>query len=99
MQTSDLVKRRYSTRFNNLPADFEAAAPPIPSLPNVDFSKYDQSGDWRPPPSRGGGGSSALQVDARALRDPKFNPDQCMFLSLEMLLIPVNVNRCGQDIE
>ena len=31
--TSDLVKRRYSTRFTNLPDFSNADAPPVPSLP------------------------------------------------------------------
>ncbi|KAH8894109.1 Metallo-dependent phosphatase [Thozetella sp. PMI_491] len=72
-KTSDLVKRRYSTRFNNLPTDFDPTAPPMPSMAN--FDKYDQPRERRPPPSRGGGGGP-LQVDIRALRDPKFVPDQ-----------------------
>src|SRR5271155_5668788 len=31
-ETSDLVKRRYSTRFNQLP-DFSSGAPAVPGLP------------------------------------------------------------------
>jgi hypothetical protein len=75
LQTSDLVKRRYSTRFNNLPADFDPTAPPIPSLPNLD--KYDPGRDRRGfPVSRGGTGGNAPAVDLKALRDPKLVPDQ-----------------------
>lgn len=72
-QTSDLVKRRYSSRFNNLPEGFDATAPPIPALPNLD--KYDPGRDARgAPPSRGGG--NAPTVDIKALRDPKLVADQ-----------------------
>ncbi|KAJ9161869.1 Exocyst complex component EXO84 [Coniochaeta hoffmannii] len=72
-KTSDLVKRRYSTRFNNLPEGFDPTAPPIPTLPNLD--KYDPGRDRRgAPPSRGGG--SAPAVDIKTLRDPNLVPDQ-----------------------
>ncbi|KAI1491477.1 serine/threonine-protein phosphatase pp2a catalytic subunit [Biscogniauxia mediterranea] len=81
-KTGDLVKRRYSTRFNNLPADFDAAAPPVPSVPTFDITKYDQAVNQRLPPSRSGGapggpgtGASPV-VDPKALRDPRLVPDQ-----------------------
>ncbi|ORY65060.1 exocyst complex component EXO84 [Pseudomassariella vexata] len=78
--TADLVKRRYSTRFNNLPSDFDASAPPVPALPTFDSSKYEQpQTERRPPPSRGGGGGSSTgppTVDVKALRDPRFVADQ-----------------------
>ncbi|KAI1329732.1 serine/threonine-protein phosphatase pp2a catalytic subunit [Xylariaceae sp. FL0255] len=73
-KTGDLVKRRYSTRFNNLPTDFNAENPPVPSLPtNIDLSKYNEP--VKPPPSRGPGGPSPT-VDPKALRDPRLVPDQ-----------------------
>ncbi|KAI1377655.1 serine/threonine-protein phosphatase pp2a catalytic subunit [Hypoxylon crocopeplum] len=82
-KTGDLVKRRYSTRFNNLPSDFDPTAPPVPSLPNFDITKYDQQAlRQRPPPSRDGGASGGLArgipptVDPKALRDPRLVPDQ-----------------------
>lgn len=75
--TGDLVKRRYSTRFNNLPENFDASAPPLPSF---DISKYDQPRQQRPPPSRGGpvgGGSGAAPiVDREALGNPRLIVDQ-----------------------
>ncbi|KAI0159846.1 exocyst complex component EXO84 [Xylariaceae sp. FL1272] len=74
-KTGDLVKRRYSTRFNNLPADFDAEKPPVPSLPNVDFSKYEEPARQRPPPSRGAGGGPPT-IDPKALRDSRLVPDQ-----------------------
>ncbi|KAK0629684.1 Cullin repeat-like-containing domain protein [Bombardia bombarda] len=78
-KTSDLVKRRYSTRFNNIPADFDPTANPMPSLPN--FDKYVQQQDRRPLPSRGGsggggGGGAPIKVDLRALQDPKLTAEQ-----------------------
>ncbi|KAJ2968312.1 hypothetical protein NQ176_g9241 [Zarea fungicola] len=69
-KTSDLVKRRYSTRFNNLPDNFEGSIPSVPALPLME--KYEQK-DRRPPPSRGG---AAPVVDIKALRDPSLVPDQ-----------------------
>ncbi|KAI1470629.1 Cullin repeat-like-containing domain protein [Daldinia caldariorum] len=81
-KTGDLVKRRYSTRFNNLPSDFDPTAPPIPSMPTFDISKYDQQAS-RPlaPSSRDGPGAGASRgapptVDPKALRDPRLVPDQ-----------------------
>ncbi|KAK3294631.1 Cullin repeat-like-containing domain protein [Chaetomium fimeti] len=79
--TSDLVKRRYSTRFNNIPADFDPTANPMPALPSLDQYVNSQAQDRRPPPSRGGrsevgGGGAGLQVDVRALRDPGLVPEQ-----------------------
>ncbi|KAK0722079.1 Cullin repeat-like-containing domain protein [Lasiosphaeria miniovina] len=72
-KTSDLVKRRYSTRFNNLPTDFDPTAPPMPNLPSLD--KYEQSQNRLPPPSRGGG-REAPQLDVRALRNPQLVAEQ-----------------------
>ncbi|KAI1108267.1 serine/threonine-protein phosphatase pp2a catalytic subunit [Nemania sp. NC0429] len=74
-KTGDLVKRRYSTRFNNLPADFDAEKPPIPAMPDLDLSKYDQSVHARPPPMRGPDGAPPT-VDPKALRDPRLIPEQ-----------------------
>ncbi|TVY81806.1 Exocyst complex component exo84 [Lachnellula suecica] len=72
-KTSDLVKRRYSTRFNNLPSDFDATAPPVPSLPSLP-SQFTASNDRGrgPSPARGPG----LTVDVKALRDPSLRPEQ-----------------------
>lgn len=85
--TGDLVKRRYSTRFNNLPENFDASAPP---MPNFDISKFQQQ---RPPPPQlppsqagagpvggvglgGGGGGAAPVVDRDALENPRLAVDQ-----------------------
>ncbi|PHH78638.1 hypothetical protein CDD83_3950 [Cordyceps sp. RAO-2017] len=63
-KTSNLVKQRYSTRFNNLPANFEVPPPPVPALP---------AAERRAPPPRAG---AAPVVDIKALRDPNLAPDQ-----------------------
>ncbi|KAK6064883.1 Exocyst complex component EXO84 [Seiridium cupressi] len=82
-RTGDMVMRRYSTRFNNLPQDFDATAPPMPTLPTFDPSKYGAPAERRPPPSRGEGGpvggirtGGAVAVDVKVLRDPSLAPDQ-----------------------
>lgn len=75
--TGDLVKRRYSTRFNNLPEKFDPAAPPMPKF---DASKYDLPRQQRPPPSLGGpvggGAGVAPTVDKEALENPRLVVDQ-----------------------
>ncbi|KAL2754369.1 hypothetical protein ACRALDRAFT_1081431 [Sodiomyces alcalophilus JCM 7366] len=74
-KTSDLVKRRYSTRFGALPEDFDGAAPPVPAIPSLDsYESRERSGG--PPPSRDGGTSAPPVVDVRALRDPNLVPEQ-----------------------
>ncbi|KAK0643675.1 Cullin repeat-like-containing domain protein [Cercophora newfieldiana] len=73
-KTSDLVKRRYSTRFNGVPANFDPTANPMPSLP-TNFDKYG-SEDRRPSRTRGGSAGSAPRVDVEALRDPKLSAEQ-----------------------
>lgn len=80
-KTNDLVKRRYSTRFNNLPANYDATAPPVPSMPSIDSARYEKPTDRRPPPSRAGdsGGrppGGPPVVDMKALRDPRLAADQ-----------------------
>ncbi|KAM5348272.1 hypothetical protein ACJ41O_008096 [Fusarium nematophilum] len=72
-KTSDLVKRRYSTRFNNLPANYNAGAPPMPQPPTLGSYEPRDRSATRPPPSRGG---AAPVLDIKALRDPNLTPDQ-----------------------
>ncbi|CAG8962180.1 hypothetical protein HYFRA_00005229 [Hymenoscyphus fraxineus] len=73
-KTSDLVKKRYSTRFNNLPSDFDATAPPLPSIPQIPNQYAQASSRGAPPPSlRSGPG---LTVDVKALRDPNLRPEK-----------------------
>ena len=63
--TSDLVKRRYSTRFTNLPDFSNADAPPVPSIPTIP-AQFAQS-DSRPSTAKQ---NQQLQLDANALKDP-----------------------------
>ena len=63
--TSDLVKRRYSTRFTNLPDFGNADVPPVPSIPTIP-PQFAQT-DSRSSTARQ---NQQLQLDANALKDP-----------------------------
>ncbi|CCU74773.1 unnamed protein product [Blumeria hordei] len=71
-KTSDLVKRRYSTRFNNIPADYDPTRPPLPNVPPIPgrFSPSERGRKFNDE-SRG-----RLNIDVAALRDPNLRPDQ-----------------------
>ena len=74
--TSDLAKRRYSTRFNQVP-DLDANAPPVPGLPPGAAAKY---GGLGPPPTTkrpSTGQAGPPEVDLNALRDPSLPVDRC----------------------
>ncbi|TLS30432.1 hypothetical protein PpBr36_02925 [Pyricularia pennisetigena] len=74
-KTSDLVKRRFSTRFNDLPTD--GFAPPMPALPSFDSYEAASSRDREmrgAPPSRGA--SAPLTIDRRVLGDPNLSAEQ-----------------------
>lgn len=80
--TSDLVKRRYSTRFNQLP-DFSAGAPPVPGIPSIPA----QYGGSAPQPSgrvSPSGGPRPLRVDVNILRDPNLQAEKCLLLTLSV---------------
>lgn len=72
--TSDLVKRRYSTRFNQ-PPDIDAQAPPVPDLSQV-------KGEYATDASRTGkiaastDPSQPIPVDLKALQDPSLPVDR-----------------------
>lgn len=72
--TSDLVKRRYSTRFNQVP-DFDGA-PPVPSVPQVP-SAYAGLGPPQPSRKQSAEPSGPPEVDLTALRDPSLPVDRC----------------------
>ncbi len=76
-QTSDYVKRRYSTRFTNLPQDYRAGAPSVPSIPNkfVGHQPLGHEGQ--------AGHGDEISVDLEALRDPHLEPEQCKILNIE----------------
>lgn len=66
------MKRRYSTRFNNVPANFDATQPPdVPALPSFDNLP---TRERRPPTAREE--AAAPVLDIKALRDPNLLPDQ-----------------------
>jgi hypothetical protein len=79
--TSDLVKRRYSTRFA-APQDANGGfVPPMPALPNIpaQYARERSRGGSKSPtksarsPSRG---PAPLKVDPRALADPKLQAEK-----------------------
>ncbi|KAH8697857.1 putative exocyst complex component Exo84 [Talaromyces proteolyticus] len=73
--TSDLVKRRYSARFNQLP-DGTLDAPPVPSLPS-DLQGYGGLGAVPTASSAPQGGpGQPLEVNLKALRDPSLPVDK-----------------------
>lgn len=66
--TSDLVKRRYSTRFNQFPDFNNADAPPVPSLPLPQQKRRSRT----PSPAK-----QKASVDVTALKDPCLQADKC----------------------
>lgn len=72
--TSDLVKRRYSTRFTQLPDFSNADAPPIPQPP-ADHLIQQRT---RLAPAT----NQKIKVDILALRDPDLQAEHCKFPSL-----------------
>ena len=81
-KTSDLVKRRYSTRFTGGQAlQFQDGhVPPVPSVPSIP-AQYAGGRDRSRSPSRGGrspeqGGGGKLKVDVRALKDPNLQAEK-----------------------
>jgi len=72
-ETSDLVKRRYSTRYNQLPDFSNAGAPPVPNLPGA-LKRRSGGGS----PRRPGTSSSArpLLVDGEVFKDPNLQHDR-----------------------
>lgn len=75
--TSDLVKRRYSARFNQVP-DSTLDAPPIPSLPSDLQVFKNRDGPSTIPSGMQAGPSVTLEVDLKALKDPSLPVEKCM---------------------
>ena len=67
--TSDLVKRRYSTRFNQLPDFNNTDAPPVPNLPVPQLHRRSRT----PSPTK----PQRVTVDVTALKDPRLQVDKC----------------------
>ncbi|KAI9792239.1 MAG: exocyst complex component exo84 [Piccolia ochrophora] len=77
-KTSEMVKRRYSTRFTQFPGAFNAAEPPVPSLPSLPKQYASNLAPAQRPTSRGtspSGGRQGIPVDLNALRDPNLRPE------------------------
>ena len=71
--TTNMVKKRYSVRYNQVP-DITQGAPPLPGLPQLPPQFAQQNGS-----SASLGQQQGQGVDLRALRDPNLQPDQCNF--------------------
>ncbi|KAG8527529.1 uncharacterized protein KY384_007681 [Bacidia gigantensis] len=67
--TADIVKRRYSTRFNQLPDFNTANAPPVPSL-SQGYSKPSSHGQQQ------AGQGLKIPLDVNALKDPAFQTEK-----------------------
>lgn len=79
--TSDLVKRRYSTRFTTLGDFRNADAPPVPTLPTEDSNKPMQQKSQTDPTA-----VHKIDVDLSALRDTGLRADDCtLFVSFSQL--------------
>ena len=70
--TADLVKRRYSTRFNQPPEFSNTGVPAVPSIPTLP-NNYTQSGARGPNATTQG---HKISIDANALKDPNFQPEK-----------------------
>ncbi|KAK3644831.1 exocyst complex component exo84 [Elasticomyces elasticus] len=106
-KTSDLVKRRYSTRFaGGVPQHGfnDGLAPPVPAIPSLP-AQYSQqrrpSSDSRSPsrdgcsPSRDG---PRLRVDVRALKDPNLQAEQYVQNILSEASAP-DIQAYSQELE
>lgn len=79
-KTSDLVKRRYSTRFVGYPQDGQPP-PPVPAMPQMpaQYAVSRPSKEGRSPERREG---HHIEVDPNALRDPRLQPESCTSITL-----------------
>jgi hypothetical protein len=89
-ETSDLVKRRYSTRYNQLPDFSNIGAPPVPVLPGAGTLKR-RSGGGSPRRPGTGDRSRPLHIDNDALKDPN--------LQHERYVTDLLANASEQDIQ
>lgn len=72
-ETSDLVKRRYSTRYNQLPDFSNAGAPPVPTLPGALKRRSGGGSPRRPGPASS---SRPLLVDGEIFKDPNLQHER-----------------------
>ncbi|KAK5947627.1 exocyst complex component exo84 [Knufia obscura] len=68
-ETSDLVKRRYSTRYNQLP-QFGSDIPDVPSLPGAGANNFKRRSHGSPARPQSSHSSHPLRIDQLALSDP-----------------------------
>ncbi|KAK3649138.1 exocyst complex component exo84 [Elasticomyces elasticus] len=108
-KTSDLVKRRYSTRFaGGVPHQNgfqDGLAPPVPAIPSLPAQYAQQrrpSSDSRSPsrdgrsPSRDGG--PRIRVDVRALKDPNLQAESYVQTILSEASAP-DIQSYSQELE
>lgn len=89
-ETSDIVKRRYSTRYNQLP-DFSLGAPAVPGLPGH-LKRSSHGGSPSRPARPGPTYAHALQVDVNALADPNLQPERCRaYLMFRRILFDISI--------
>lgn len=72
--TSDLVKRRYSTRYNQLPQFGNDDIPDMPALPGAGLKRRSQGGSPARPSSAHS--SHPLRIDQQALLDPSLSHEK-----------------------
>ena len=79
--TSNLVKKRYSIRYNQASDINRGALPPVPGVPKLPpaFAQQDGTRDVATPLAHQG-------VDMRMLRDPDLQSDQCTLSRYSYLL-------------
>lgn len=70
--TSDIVKRRYSTRFTTVPKFNADGAPAVPALPASSFQSSAESKQAIPSSSH-----QKISVDHEVLRDTGLDADKC----------------------
>ena len=75
-ETSDLVKRRYSTRYNQPPDFSNLEAPAVPAIPGVGTLKRRSGGAGSPRRPGTGDRSRPLLVDNDALKDPNLQHER-----------------------
>ena len=76
--TSDLVKRRYSTRFNAPPDLDLSGPPPVPTLPTLpDLEKVAGSASIATGQDSTSASSQPIRIDLNALRDPSLPAEKC----------------------
>jgi exocyst complex component 8 len=76
--TSDLVKRRYSTRFNAPPDLDLSAPPPLPTLASLpDLEKLGGAGSSAGGQNSNSTSSQPIRIDLNALKDPSLPAEKC----------------------